>query len=137
LSIQFTKYTQAGRLALYPGRSEREALLAAGRRMDAELARLGLTEDELDANILIRAVLGVRVRSLVEAYCERVALFVAQASLPAMPMTGQRWPRRCCWSARSGPRIGTLTVERYLREPRSPPETAPPRPLPGHQPRAV
>jgi predicted nucleic acid-binding protein len=35
----------------------------------------------LDANILIRAVLGVRVRSLVEAYCERVAFFVASESL--------------------------------------------------------
>lgn len=35
----------------------------------------------LDANILIRAVLGLRVRSLVEAYCERVAFFVAEASL--------------------------------------------------------
>jgi antitoxin (DNA-binding transcriptional repressor) of toxin-antitoxin stability system len=33
-----------------PGQSEREALLAAGRRMDAELARLGLTEDELAAD---------------------------------------------------------------------------------------
>jgi hypothetical protein len=35
----------------------------------------------LDANILIRAVLGVRVRSLVEAHCERVAFFVASESL--------------------------------------------------------
>ena len=33
-----------------PGQGEREALLAAGRRMDEELARLGLTEDELLAN---------------------------------------------------------------------------------------
>ena len=33
-----------------PGQSEREALLAAGRRMDAELARLGVTEDELLAD---------------------------------------------------------------------------------------
>lgn len=32
----------------------------------------------LDANILIRAVLGVRVRSLIENYCERVAFFVAE-----------------------------------------------------------
>lgn len=35
----------------------------------------------LDANILIRATLGMRVRSLVEAHCERVAFFVAEASL--------------------------------------------------------
>jgi predicted nucleic acid-binding protein len=33
----------------------------------------------LDANILIRAVLGVRVRSLIELYCERIAFFVAEA----------------------------------------------------------
>jgi antitoxin (DNA-binding transcriptional repressor) of toxin-antitoxin stability system len=33
-----------------PGQSEREALVAAGRRMDAEFARLGLTEDELLAD---------------------------------------------------------------------------------------
>jgi antitoxin (DNA-binding transcriptional repressor) of toxin-antitoxin stability system len=33
-----------------PGQGEREALLAAGRRMDEELARLGLTEDELLVN---------------------------------------------------------------------------------------
>ena len=33
----------------------------------------------LDANILIRAVLGARVRSLIEVYCERVAFFVAEA----------------------------------------------------------
>ena len=35
----------------------------------------------LDANILIRAVLGARVRSLIEAHCERVAFFVASESL--------------------------------------------------------
>ena len=33
----------------------------------------------LDANILIRAVPGVRVRSLIEAHCEHVAFFVAEA----------------------------------------------------------
>ena len=32
-----------------PGQAEREALLEAGRRMQAELARLGLTEEELVA----------------------------------------------------------------------------------------
>lgn len=33
-----------------PGQGEREALLAAGQRMDEELARLGVTEDELLAD---------------------------------------------------------------------------------------
>lgn len=33
-----------------PGQAEREALLEAGRRMQAELARLGVTEDELVAD---------------------------------------------------------------------------------------
>ena len=33
-----------------PGQAEREALLEAGRRMQAELARLGLTEEELIAD---------------------------------------------------------------------------------------
>ena len=33
-----------------PGQAEREALLEAGRRMQAELTRLGLTEEELVAN---------------------------------------------------------------------------------------
>lgn len=33
-----------------PGQSEREALVEAGRRMQEELARLGLTEDELVAD---------------------------------------------------------------------------------------
>ena len=33
-----------------PGQAEREALLEAGRRMQAELARLGLTEEELLAD---------------------------------------------------------------------------------------
>jgi predicted nucleic acid-binding protein len=35
----------------------------------------------LDANILIRAVLGTRVRSLIEAHCERVAFFAANESV--------------------------------------------------------
>lgn len=30
-----------------PGQNERQALIEAGRRMDAELTRLGLTEEEL------------------------------------------------------------------------------------------
>ncbi|MBE7421417.1 MAG: prevent-host-death protein [Zoogloeaceae bacterium] len=33
-----------------PGQSERDALVGAGRRMQEELARLGLTEDELAAD---------------------------------------------------------------------------------------
>ena len=33
-----------------PGQAEREALLDAGRRMQAELARLGVTEEELVAD---------------------------------------------------------------------------------------
>jgi antitoxin (DNA-binding transcriptional repressor) of toxin-antitoxin stability system len=33
-----------------PGQAEREALLEAGRRMQAELGRLGLTEEELVAD---------------------------------------------------------------------------------------
>jgi len=33
-----------------PGQAEREALLEAGRHMQAELARLGLTEEELVAD---------------------------------------------------------------------------------------
>jgi hypothetical protein len=32
-----------------PGQAEREAVLEAGRRMQAELARLGVTEEELVA----------------------------------------------------------------------------------------
>ena len=35
----------------------------------------------LDANILIRAVLGARVRGLIEQYCGRVAFFVASESV--------------------------------------------------------
>ncbi|MDA8108984.1 MAG: prevent-host-death protein [Betaproteobacteria bacterium] len=33
-----------------PGQAEREALLEAGRRMQAELSRLGVTEEELVAD---------------------------------------------------------------------------------------
>jgi predicted nucleic acid-binding protein len=32
----------------------------------------------IDANILIRAVLGVRVRALIERYCDSVAFYVAE-----------------------------------------------------------
>jgi hypothetical protein len=34
----------------------------------------------LDANILIRAVLGNRVRSIIEAYCESVSFFVPETA---------------------------------------------------------
>jgi predicted nucleic acid-binding protein len=34
----------------------------------------------IDANILIRAVLGVRVRSLIERYCDVVAFYIAEAN---------------------------------------------------------
>jgi predicted nucleic acid-binding protein len=34
----------------------------------------------VDANILVRAVLGTRVRKLLEAYCEEVSFFVPEAA---------------------------------------------------------
>lgn len=34
-------------IATHPGQAEREALLEAGRRLDEEMARLGLNEDEI------------------------------------------------------------------------------------------
>lgn len=34
----------------------------------------------IDANILIRAVLGPRVRGLIERYCESVAFYIAEAN---------------------------------------------------------
>jgi antitoxin (DNA-binding transcriptional repressor) of toxin-antitoxin stability system len=37
-----------------PGKGERDALVEAGHRMQAELARLGLTEDELVADFMRR-----------------------------------------------------------------------------------
>lgn len=70
--------------------------------MDEERIRLGLKEDELlkefkssggasgimqhkhlviDANILIRAVLGSRVRGLIEHYCNSVAFYIAEANV--------------------------------------------------------
>lgn len=35
----------------------------------------------LDANILVRAVLGVRVRELIERYCESAAFYVAESNV--------------------------------------------------------
>ena len=35
----------------------------------------------IDANILIRAMLGVRVRELIERYCETTAFYVAEVNV--------------------------------------------------------
>ena len=35
----------------------------------------------IDANILVRAVLGVRVRELIERYCESVGFYVAESNV--------------------------------------------------------
>jgi predicted nucleic acid-binding protein len=35
----------------------------------------------IDANIVIRAIFGVRVRSLIERHCETTAFYIAQANL--------------------------------------------------------
>ena len=34
----------------------------------------------IDANILIRAVLGTRVRGLIERYCDAVAFYIAETN---------------------------------------------------------
>ena len=40
----------------------------------------------IDVNILVRAVLGVRVRRLIERYCEPAAFLVAESNaLPVKP----------------------------------------------------
>ena len=49
----------------------------------------------IDANILIRAVLGVRVRELIERYCESVAFYVAESNVEeAMEYLAELAPRR-------------------------------------------
>ena len=49
----------------------------------------------IDANILIRAVLGVRVRELIERYCESVAFYVAESNVEeAMQYLAELAPRR-------------------------------------------
>jgi hypothetical protein len=49
----------------------------------------------IDANILIRAVLGVRVRELIERYCESVAFYVAESNAEeAMQYLAELAPRR-------------------------------------------
>ena len=82
----------------------------------------------LDANILIRAVLGVRVRSLIEAHCERVAFFVASESLEeaekylgeiaaALLLECPIWTEDRDFFGSGVATWTTATVERYLREP--------------------
>ncbi len=49
----------------------------------------------LDANILIRAVLGVRVRELIERYCDDAAFYVAESNVEeAMQYLAELAPRR-------------------------------------------
>ena len=49
----------------------------------------------IDANILIRAVLGVRVRELIERYCESTAFYVAESNLEeAMQYLAELAPQR-------------------------------------------
>jgi hypothetical protein len=35
----------------------------------------------IDANILLRAVLGIRVRELIERYCDSTAFYVAESNV--------------------------------------------------------
>ncbi|MCC7485338.1 MAG: nucleotide-binding protein [Burkholderiales bacterium] len=49
----------------------------------------------IDANILVRAVLGVRVRQLIERYCESAAFYVAESNVEeAMEYLADLAPRR-------------------------------------------
>ena len=49
----------------------------------------------IDANILVRAVLGVRVRELIERYCDSVAFYVAESNLEeAMNYLAELTPKR-------------------------------------------
>jgi predicted nucleic acid-binding protein len=49
----------------------------------------------VDANILIRAVLGVRVRELIERFCESTAFYVAESNVEeAMQYLSELAPRR-------------------------------------------
>lgn len=47
LSLRRPRSGHTGDRAVRPGQAEREALLEAGHRMQAELDRLGLTEEDL------------------------------------------------------------------------------------------
>ncbi len=49
----------------------------------------------IDANILIRAVLGIRVREIIERYCESAAFYVAEANFEeALQYLAELAPRR-------------------------------------------
>ncbi len=49
----------------------------------------------IDANILIRAVLGIRVRGIIERYCESAAFYVAEANFEeAVQYLAELAPRR-------------------------------------------
>ena len=43
----------------------------------------------IDANILVRAVLGVRVRELIERYCESAAFYVAESNFEEAMQCGR------------------------------------------------
>jgi len=49
----------------------------------------------IDANILVRAVLGVRARELIERYCESAAFYVAESNVEeAMQYLAELAPKR-------------------------------------------
>ena len=49
----------------------------------------------IDANILVRAVLGVRVRELIGCYCESVAFYVVESNVEeAIEYLAELAPRR-------------------------------------------
>jgi predicted nucleic acid-binding protein len=49
----------------------------------------------IDANILVRAVLGVRVRELIERYCDTTAFYVAESNVEeAMQYLAELAPKR-------------------------------------------
>lgn len=49
----------------------------------------------IDANILVRAVLGVHVRALIERYCESAAFYVAESNVEeALQYLAELAPRR-------------------------------------------
>lgn len=49
----------------------------------------------IDANILVRAVLGIRVRELIESYCDSTAFYVAESNVEeAMQYLGELTSKR-------------------------------------------
>ncbi len=49
----------------------------------------------IDANILVRAVLGIRVRELIERYCDSTAFYVAESNVEeAMQYLGELTSKR-------------------------------------------